>query len=296
MALGGGRLHRHAHVPLLASGLPHLVRDSAVRKGWQSGACGGRPTGSVHERQALHQVPDARRVPEPSRPSEVPHEARRRARREQVGAYLVGRGLRRDRGAGEGHLGDGRRQRHHLRARNRAQHQLAGAVLRPSGPEDAEHLDVRVHRILLLHAAHLRQHRAFRRLPHRGRVRDACGPLRQRRVDAAGGAGGVGERAARVERRRLRGPLAGAVRADGDEDRLHRPKADVVGRARRALVADTSRNRCRACLRLAERHHRGGAVRQGVCRCLVFRLRRACRVGARDDARMGGGDMRFGSR
>ncbi len=200
MALGGGRLHRHAHVPLLASGLPYLVRDPALRKRWQGKARGGRSAGSVHERQALHQMPDARRVPEPSRPPEVPHEARRRARREQVGAHLVGRGIRRDRGTGEGHLGDGRRQRHHLRARNRAQHQLASAVLRPSRPEDAQHLDLRLYRLFLLHAAHLRQHRAFRRLPHRGRVRDACGPLRQRRVGTAGGAGGVGQRAACVER------------------------------------------------------------------------------------------------
>ena len=204
-------------VPLLASGMPYVVRHPHLHEGRPGRARGRRPVGSVHERQAVHQVPDARRVGEPSRPREVPPAPCGRARREQVGAHHVGRGLRRDRGARQGHLGDRRRQRHHLRARHGAQHQLAGAVLRAGRFEDSQHLDVRVHGLFVLHAPHLRLHRAVRRLPHRGRLRNACGPLQQRRMGAARGAGGVGQRAAGLQRRRLRGAPAGAVRADGHE-------------------------------------------------------------------------------
>ena len=61
-------------------------------------------------------------------------------------------------------------------------------------------------------AARVRHGGADGRLPHRGRVHGPSGPLQQSRMEEPGRAGGVGLRAAALQRRRLHRPLAGAVR------------------------------------------------------------------------------------
>ena len=136
---------------------------------------------------------------------------------------------------------------------------IAGACFRTANV--GRHLLLR---LVVLHAARLRRRRPLGRLPHRGRVRNAARPLCQPRMEEPRRLGGVGQRAAEVQRRRLLGPLAEHVRADGHEDHLHRPGAHVVGRPRRVLAAATSRHRLLHRARVAQRHHERGPHRPRV--------------------------------
>ena len=234
MAVGRGRLHRHAHVQLFGAGLPRFVRHPGLHEGQPAGEGGGRPAGPLHERQAVHALPQPSRGDELSRPAEVPHETRTRRPRQRgrVRAHHVGRGAGHHRGLDQ----DQHRRRrpgprvHHGEPRHRPQHQLPGAVLGRRVPAHLQRGSHRLFGLLLLPAARVRHGGADGRLPYRGRVHGPSGPLQQSRMEEPGRAGGMGLRAAALQRRRLHWPLAGAVRADGDEDHLRRPHPHLVGR------------------------------------------------------------------
>ena len=115
--------------------------------------------------------------------------------------------------------------------------------LLPSCLQDGERGAHRLHGLRVLPAAH----HAAASLPWAtspsSTPRRASRPLHGRRVPSARGASGVGQRAFGLQRRRLHWPLAGAVRADGLQDHLHRPASDLVGRSRGILAARPSRHR-----------------------------------------------------
>ncbi len=285
--MAGGGLHRHAHDALVASGLPHGLRRASVHEGQQAGEGGGRPPERRGERQAVHALSVHAGSREPSRPPEVPPAPHGRARRRPVGAHLLGRGVRRDHRKGAQDQGGTRLRVHRRRAWHGPQHRMAGALLRLRLHGDAQRVHVRLHRLRLLPAPHDRHVRQVRRHVHRRRVAGPSGTLRRRGLGSAGRRAGVGQRAHQVQRRRLLGPLAGAVRADGQQDRLGRPAPDLVGRACRLLAAGTSGHRRRGGHGHAQRHHRRGPVRPRVRGVLDLRLRGAGRTRGRQDARMG---------
>ena len=167
------------------SGLPQLVRRccctsrTARWRRWRA----TRSTRATNGKLCMRCLEPARSG-EPPRPPEVSHEARRRARREQVGTHQLGRGLRRSSSARCASVwGDVRRRMPsccmHGTGRN-IDWQLP--ILRQCSLEDAEHVHVRLHRLCVLPAAHLRMHRAYGRLPDCRRLRGARRPLRQSRV------------------------------------------------------------------------------------------------------------------
>ncbi len=226
----------------------------------------------------------------------LPHEAcaRRPRRRVEVRAHHVGRGVRPHRRKGQGHPRGIRFRVHRVRAWHGPQRQLARALVRPGRPADAEHLHAVLHRVRLLHAARLRRHGAFGRLPHSRRRRGARAALRRSLLLPARGDRRVGQRAFGLQRRRLHRALAGAVRADGLAHHLHRPAPHLVGRACGLPPAAAAGNRRGARVRLAERHHFRGPVRPRVRGLLDQRHRRAVGGRARHDARLGGAHLRAG--
>ena len=186
MAVARRGIHCHAHHALVAPGLPYGLRRSSVHEGQQARKGRRRSAERSCERQALHALPLDARCGQPSRSLEVPHASRGRARRGQVGAHQLGRGIRRDHredAQGEGRV---RQPIHRRRAWHGAQHRLAGSVFRLRLHGDAERLHVRVHRLRVLSAAHDRHIREVRRHDHRRRLAGPLGPLRQPRVEGAG--------------------------------------------------------------------------------------------------------------
>ena len=293
MAVAGGRIHRHAHEPLVAAWLPQRLRRAALRgQGRQARPHRGRPAGAVQRRQAVHALPRHGGSGEPSRPPEVPPAPRRQAWREQVGAHQLGRGLRRDRGAREQGEGGVRLPRHPVRPRHRPQHRLAAAPVRLHRAGDAQRVQLRLHRVRLLPAAHDRRVGQDGRDRHHRRVGNARAALRRPRVPPPRRHHGVGQRAAEVQRRRLHRPLDRRVHADGHEDHLHRPASDVAGRQGRSLAAGASRHRRRAGHRHAEHRHQRGPGGSRVHRPVDVRLRAAGGIGAGQGRRLGGRDLR----
>ena len=91
VAVGGRRLYRHPYLQLLRPGVPRFLRRAALHQGRQARQDRRRPARPLCQRQAVHALPrHDRDGGKRSRPPEVPHEARGRARREQVGAHHVG--------------------------------------------------------------------------------------------------------------------------------------------------------------------------------------------------------------
>ncbi len=213
-----------------------------------------------------------------------------------MGTHQLGRGLRRNSREGQLFQGDVRARMHRQHSRHRPQHQLAVAVFRQCSLADAQYVHLRLLGVFLLHAAHMRIHGAVRRLPDCRCLRGARGPLRQSRMEGACRHRGVGQRAARFQRRRVSGALACGVRPDGLQDHLHRSAPDLVGCASRILAATASRDRCRLGVRLDPHDHRRRPVRPRLRRLLVRRLRRACRLREGRHPRMGCRDLRLGRR
>ena len=264
--MGGGRLHRHAHLHVLGARLPRFVRRAHVHEGRQAGARRGRSARPLRQWAPVHALPEPGRGRELRRPPQVPAAARRRARREQMGAHHLGGGARRDSrlDTREPRRG-GLRPRVDLREpRDGAQHLVLGAVSGRGVPRHAEHRRHRLLGVLVLPAAHVRHGRRHRRLPHRGRLRGPCRPLREPRMGASRRRGGVGLRAAALERGRLPGPLAERVPADGHGVHLHRPAAHLVGSPRGVLAAPAPGHRPGARARVAQRDHDRGPDRPRV--------------------------------
>ena len=97
------------------------------------------------------------------------------------------------------------------------------------GARDAQRVQLRLHRLRVLPAAHDRRVGQDGRDDHHRRVGNARAALRRPDVPPPRRHHGVGQRAAEVQRRRLHRPLDRRVHADGHEDHLHRPAPHVLG-------------------------------------------------------------------
>ena len=121
MAVAGRRVHRHAHDRLVGARLPRRLRRAVLHEGRQVGEGGGRPRQPVQPGRAVHALPGDARVREQPHAPRPPHEACRRAGREQMGARVLGGGARSHRGKGTRHLEGLRPRVYRLPYRHRAQ-------------------------------------------------------------------------------------------------------------------------------------------------------------------------------
>ena len=205
VALRGGRPHRHTRLCLVATGLPsYRLRHQNLRERCgRAGEGGRRREPSDHERPPVRTVPDDPRLRVQPRPHARPDEARPRGPRQgQMGAHLVGRGIRPD--CGEGCLlqGDLWRRVHPSHGRHWPRGRPHAAGIRPFSARHAERM---LHAIglLVLHSARGRHHlRAGRNLPRDGLRRRTARPLRRSGVHVAGAHRVLGQGAAAVQRRR----------------------------------------------------------------------------------------------
>ena len=106
-------------------------------------------------------------------------------------------------------------------------------------------------------------------------------------MGAPGRRGGVGLRAAEVQRRRVPGPLAGGLHAAGHRVRVHRPAAHVDRCPRDVLAAAASGHRHGRGAFLAQRHHAGRFARRRLRGQVVRLLRRPEGLRGAVHARMG---------
>ena len=173
VAVGGGRLHRHAHLHLFRAraattscGVLMYTKDGKLEK------VEGDPLDPcANGRLCMRCLNLEEGVNYADRPK-YPLRRARQARREQVGAHHVGRGARHHRRLDpHQHRRSRLRPRVHLREpRHRPQHLVLGAVSGRRLPGYAEHRRHRVVGLFVLPAAHVRHGREHRRLPHRGRL------------------------------------------------------------------------------------------------------------------------------
>ncbi len=121
-SLEGGRPHGDPHHHVVGPGVPRGLPGHLLhRRGRQARQGRGRSQLAVQPGSPVHALPRAARARESREPPEVPDEARRRARRGQVGARELGRGVRHHLRARARVPGEGRPRVHHLDDRHRPQ-------------------------------------------------------------------------------------------------------------------------------------------------------------------------------